>query len=463
MQQNFISGIQKPLTNRYHMTRIYRATYQLEHCLFGFHDISAWNAKNDRILVIETNDIKTPPSHTIEYPLYYVDNNGEANQFGSTKTFNYPQGARQQWIGDTNKVIVNDLEEGKVISKIYDTDDCKEIDSFPHSTHVITDKGDAFGLDYARLFSLGAYGYSGATDSTSGDDTPEKSGIVWHNIHTKESKIILSVKEVANYELAPSKGHSHYITHLVLSPNQKRIAFLHRYKLSDGGETTRLCTVGIDGTDLRCLITGFLSHFDWKDDEHVMIWGRIGSNVEKLRESKLYQLIPPKTLQFAKAVVKKIKGKSIKSSSTKSLFSWLLVKDCFESEVVRVAEESITEDGHPMFCPTNRDWMVCDNYPNKEGDRVLFLYQHSTDKRIGLGTFRRLFEKPDMKESMEILKNTNQRMIDAFGWDQLAFTRSGLHCDLHPRWSRDGKKIAFDSIHEGTRQVYIAEVADLVL
>jgi len=38
--------------------------------------------------------------------------------------------------------------------------------------------------------------------------------------------------------------------------------------------------------------------------------------------------------------------------------------------------------------------------------------------------------------------------------------RGGLYwrCDLHPRWRPDGKLLGFNSLHEGTRQVYVIDV-----
>jgi Tol biopolymer transport system component len=32
-------------------------------------------------------------------------------------------------------------------------------------------------------------------------------------------------------------------------------------------------------------------------------------------------------------------------------------------------------------------------------------------------------------------------------------------CDLHPRWSRDSRRICIDSTHAGVRQVYVIELA----
>ena len=37
-----------------------------------------------------------------------------------------------------------------------------------------------------------------------------------------------------------------------------------------------------------------------------------------------------------------------------------------------------------------------------------------------------------------------------------------IRCDLHSRWSPDGRTISFDSVHEGDRQIYLADVSHIV-
>jgi hypothetical protein len=429
---------------------------------FGFHDLVAWNNAGDKLLALRIDDMYTPPDPNVPCDIGFIDNAGIFHKLGETYAYNYPQGARQQWIGNTDLFIVNDKINNEWRSRVYDsvTEECTDILDYP--AHVITDDGWAFGLDYARLFRVGGYGYTGLPDAYANDEAPSKSGIIRHHVTTREHKMILSVHEVAKFQMNPNLGRCHYFTHLLLNPSQTKLAFLHRYKLKDGGETTRLMTVNTDGSGLRCLASGFLSHFDWQDDEHIAIWGRTGSGVERLRQSFLYKMMPTGLVSKGKKILKKLLYKPKEGVKTNSAFNWLLFKDTDNPQFTLLAKGVIEEDGHPMFCPANRDWMICDTYPDANGIRTLFLFEYSTQTRVDLGTYKKLDQQPDINKSMPFLEGVDKAVLKAFSPEQMAFTRSGLHCDLHPRWKKDGTMVAFDSIHEGSRKIYGFDVTDIV-
>ena len=39
-----------------------------------------------------------------------------------------------------------------------------------------------------------------------------------------------------------------------------------------------------------------------------------------------------------------------------------------------------------------------------------------------------------------------------------AYKEQYSRCDLHARWRPDGSQLAFNSVHEGSRQVYLRDV-----
>lgn len=90
-------------------------------------------------------------------------------------------------------------------------------------------------------------------------------------------------------------------------------------------------------------------------------------------------------------------------------------------------------DGHLCFAPDRR-WAVYDTPPQgPERLRDLLLYSPEEGRARRLGGFH---------------------SPPPFSGD--------IRCDLHPRWRPDGAVISFDSIHAGSRQIYLADVADLV-
>jgi hypothetical protein len=89
-------------------------------------------------------------------------------------------------------------------------------------------------------------------------------------------------------------------------------------------------------------------------------------------------------------------------------------------------------DGHCSFS-TDRRWIVTDTYPDRARHQRLVLFGTHSGKCITLGRF----------------------------FAPWAF--KGLRrCDLHPRWSPDGRWISFDSAYNGFRRTFFLDVHDII-
>ena len=442
--------------------KIERITNGPKHHLFGFHDLLITNNKGDKYLSLEVDTINRPPLPGELFGVGYVKD-GCFVKVGETIALNYPQGARQQWLAGGNCFTVNNRVGDVWGTDLYDASTNQLLDRFKATTHMLTKDGRfSFGLDYARLYRLGGYGYSGIEDRGMNDVAPFDSGITIMDMQTKEIKVLVSVREVAefgNNGRIPGVSH-HYLTHLCVNPSSTRIAFLHRYFMADGGFMNRLMTIGIDGSGLRCLAQGFLSHFDWKDDNHIYIYGRVGSGMDNLRNNRLLSNpIMSFALKNAKKAVRMVVGKN---KSLGAPMSFLMITDEEHPVVAPFAQGIILKDGHPMTNPKDSDWCINDTYPEADKCRTLMLYHFPDNLRVNLGRFCMLDEHPDMKLKDIYFKGVDPKIMSTISEEQLAFTRSGLHCDLHPRWTADGKVAVFDSIHEGTRQIYAVNVEDII-
>lgn len=441
-----------------------RLTNGPKHHLFGFHDLIITNKANDKYLSLEVDTINRPPLPGELFGLGYVKD-GEFVKVGETTALNYPQGARQQWVADTEYFTVNNRVGDVWGTDLYDASTNKLIDRFEATTHMLSKDGRySYGLDYARLFRLGGYGYCGIPDINDSIATPADSGITKMDLKTKNMELLVSVRQVTECGGALCGASHHYLTHLCLNPSCTRVAFLHRYFMVDGSLMTRLMTIGTDGTRLRLLAQGFLSHFDWKDDNTIYIYGRANSSIDSIRNNPLLSNpLMSGPMKMAKKVVKFVLRRCNSRGNANAGKNFMMITDTEQPVITPFAQGLIIEDGHPMTNPINSKWCINDTYPDKDGFRTLMLYNFNTNQRVNLGAFKMLMDKPDMVLVKKYCIGVDPNILASITPEELSFTRSGLHCDLHPRWTRDGQQVVFDSIHEGTRQIYVANVGDLIV
>lgn len=99
-----------------------------------------------------------------------------------------------------------------------------------------------------------------------------------------------------------------------------------------------------------------------------------------------------------------------------------------------VGEKILTTDGHCSYLP-DRNWILSDAYSRGNSEKLaeLFIYNIEEKRKISLGKFHH-----DIKY------------------------KGLVRCDLHPRISNDGKLVSFDSVHEGTRQIYTVDISDVI-
>ena len=98
-------------------------------------------------------------------------------------------------------------------------------------------------------------------------------------------------------------------------------------------------------------------------------------------------------------------------------------------------KEDNTSDGHPSVSVDNK-WIVFDTYPNKARQSHLYIIRNDINKK-----------------SKRILIGKFYSPLNFNGYNR---------CDLHPRWSSDGKYISIDSAHEGRRKTYLIDVSEII-
>ena len=101
--------------------------------------------------------------------------------------------------------------------------------------------------------------------------------------------------------------------------------------------------------------------------------------------------------------------------------------------VEAVDPEVLTRNGHCTYLPGNR-WILTDTGPDDKRMQEVYIYDTRTRGKVSLGFYH---TPPEY--------------------------RGEWRCDTTPRYSRDGRKVIFDSPHGGNgRQMYLADIGPII-
>ncbi|MCK4824460.1 hypothetical protein KA005_52400 [bacterium] len=414
-----------------------KLTQDPKHHFFGYYDKCPWSYDGKYMLTMEVsfND-HFPVNEPADIGLVDLSNKNNITILAQTKAWNWQQGAMMQWspLSPNRTIIYNDRQDNQFVSVILDiTTGSKKI--LPRPVAAVSHSGKkALSINFARLYHTRKdYGYAGLPDPWHAELCPNNDGIYLIDLNTGKNQLIVSIHQVAHFDLDTRvPGVRHWVNHLAFNTTDTRFCFLHRYELPHMKRFgTRLFTANTDGSYLRCLWSSHVSHFDWRDNDHILAWAIQQKRSSKSSKAKMIVLRALKQNQW---LYRRLKMSSFLRSRIYG-GAFFLFHDTKSSENTYeiVGKNLLTEDGHCTYSP-DRTWILLDTYPDVHNLRHVLLYNSKAQRCIDIGSF---FSPPTLTKE--------------------------LRCDLHPRWSRDGKQICIDSAHEGSRQIYVLDISSIVI
>lgn len=322
------------------------------HHFFGYYDKSPWDATGRYLLALRVPFMDRPPAPDDSVAIGLLDSQDDFRWRGlaDSRAWCWQQGNMLQWLPSDprRRILFNDRGGDSFLTCVLDPE-TGERELWPWPVYSLAaDGAAAVTLNFARLArTRPGYGYVGLPDRSAGQRAPEDDGI-WHlDLVSRKCRLIVSLAQLAEIEPVDSmQGVEHWVNHLEWNPGGSRVSFLHRWPAPNGFHT-RLYAVDPDGGNLTLLEgSGVVSHYDWRDDNHILAWtGRKGARHFHLYSSDL--------------------GAGVRA----------------------VGADTLTRDGHNSFSPDRR-WLLTDSYPDpSRNERLLMLYHLETDTRFDVGRF----------------------------------------------------------------------------
>lgn len=403
---------------------------------FGYFTLCPWNAPGTHMAVHRTTTTSPipGPDEAAEIMLIERDDYSTARVVGVTTAWNWQQGSALQWVGDDpNRVIYNRrTEDARFVARVQDVRTGEHHDLDRAIYGVCPTGARAYSVDFARLhFVRPGYGYTVGEEARRGvaPGAPADDGLWVVDLERGTADLMISLHRLVwTSPHSSMTGAIHWVDHVQPSPDGAHVAFLHRWSTSEGLFFSRLMVSDAQADRLVCLENGGgASHYDWRDDRTIVGWFRPPRPVNRLRmASPSFRRVLQPLLRVAHA------GSRLLSRAAKAVAGDGYFSIDVSTEARRRLDHSpIREDGHCAISPCGQR-MIIDTYPDQERIQRIYIHDFEAERTTLVA------EVP-----------SPARFTGAY------------RCDLHARWSRDGRTICFDSTRDGARQVYTLDLGAL--
>ena len=272
-------------------------TQVFEGFFWGFHDVSPISSDERHMLGCKLNIPLRMPQPGEPLTIGYWDLSRNFHEVADCYAWAYHKGCRLQWLGDSNDTFIfNTCRDNRLYAEIYHipASDSKEYSNHNSQFSILNSQFISWPIDtvshngrFATTFSyrrlekmMPGYGYDVEDGSYLDEAAPKDTGLYLIDIKQNTRSLLLSLADLAKMEPTENmKGARHFVTHTEFSPDNQRIAFLHRWTFDDPDERfTRLITCRLDGTDIHISpTTDMVSHYVWDAPHGILAFCRIGT------------------------------------------------------------------------------------------------------------------------------------------------------------------------------------------
>lgn len=380
--------------------------------LFGYYDRNPFSIDNQKHLVLKIPQQERLPDIGEMADVGYVDIKSEKFiSLQQTSAWCHQQGAMLEWLEPENNLciyndyIVGDCGKAKAVSRVCSAVSGEIERTYDFPVYVLSkNKRYAASLNFSRIPRRG-YSYAQA-DITIEPPVPEdlnSDGLFLADMRTGKRELIVSYRQFIEKHPLPFSldGCRIWLNHAIFNSDDSRLMVLLRQNSVDNPAkmwATYMYTMNLDGSELRCV----LPEVYWKNSgiSH-QIWGRTPGEVL-------------------------IDGNWHGNGNEYIIFDESAPQKRFE----RISE-GMGPMGHLIFSPDGR-WLAADTY-SVDGYQRLAIVEVASGRTIELGRFAH----PEVP------------IVD-------------VRCDLHPRWSGDGRYMSVDTINFGQRKICLLDLSLIV-